>query len=337
MLRSKSLSISPSDPAPRLPLHPVTNPEQKNLARLRSLFERLEHSELFQRYRQAYLKATGLPLQLEFAADPDSQICRSGENENRFCQAINDDHSNCEACIETTEKLRNNLDGEIYNLQCFAGMQETAVPVRSGETLIAYLKTGEIFVRKPTKRQFKPVAETLETEGYPKEKIDELRAAWLTTPVIDEQRYTAITTMLITFGAQLSRSLDDLILQTEEHDPPAVARAKEFIQKHLQESIPLPLVARHAGLSEHHFSRVFKQVAGIPFTEYVNRARVELAKEMLLRPHARVTEVAYEIGFQSLSQFNRSFARFTGQSPTQFRRDAQENLDSSASSAQSAG
>jgi AraC-like DNA-binding protein len=52
---------------------------------------------------------------------------------------------------------------------------------------------------------------------------------------------------------------------------------------------------------------------------------------MLLNPHARVTEIAYETGFQSLSQFNRSFARFTGQSPTQFRRDAQDNLDASPS------
>jgi AraC-like DNA-binding protein len=310
--------------------------DQKNLTRLRSLFERLEHSDLFQRYRQAYLDATGLPLQLEFAASPSSDICRSGENESLFCQAINEDPANCEACVETTNQLRNDLEGEIHNMQCFAGMQETAVAIRSGDTLLAYLKTGEIFVEKPTKKRFKTVADTLRSEGYPEDKIDDLRDAWLATPVVDDQKYSAITTMLVTFGAQLSRSLDDLILQTEEHDPPAVARAKDFIQKHLQESIPLPTVARHSGLSEHHFSRVFKQVAGIPFTEYVNRARVELAKEMLLKPHARVTEVAYEIGFQSLSQFNRSFARFTGQSPTQFRRDAQENLDAS-SGAQSAG
>ena len=315
----------------------MTDPDQKNLERLQMLFQRLAQSELFQRYRQAFLDATNLPLQLEFAAAPENSPCQTGENESLFCQAINGDHSHCEACVETTNKLRSNLDGDVHNLECFAGMQETAVPIRSGDTLLAYLKTGEIFVEKPTRTRFKPVAQILLAEGYPQDKVDELRNAWLATPVVDAPRYAAITTMLATFGAQLSRSLDDLILQTEEHDPPAVARAKAFIQAHLQESIPLPIVARHSGLSEHHFSRVFKQVAGIPFTEYVNRARVELAKTMLLKPHARITEVAYEIGFQSLSQFNRSFVRFTGQSPSQFRRQAQDNLQSSSPGARSAG
>ncbi|MEM8954659.1 MAG: helix-turn-helix domain-containing protein [Verrucomicrobiota bacterium] len=308
----------------------MTDPDQKQIERLEALFDRLAQSELFTRYHEAFLKATGLPLHLEFAADPDDSLCVTGENENPFCQAINPDNSNCEACLETTQKLRDGLDGEIHNLQCFAGMQETAVPVRSGNTLVAYLKTGEIFVDPPTPDRFNSVADILFEEGFPNEKMEQLREAWLATPIVDEEKYRAISTMLITFGAQLSGALDDLILQTEDQDPPAVARAKDFIQNHLQDPIPLPVVARHAGLSEHHFSRVFKQVAGVPFTEYVNRARVELAKEMLLKPHARVTEIAYEIGFQSLSQFNRSFARFTGQSPTQFRRKAIQTLDSSS-------
>ncbi|MEM7146009.1 MAG: helix-turn-helix domain-containing protein [Verrucomicrobiota bacterium] len=306
----------------------MTDSDQNNLERLESLYDRLAQSELFTRYHNAFLKATGLPLHLEFAANPDDSLCVKGENENPFCQAINPDNSNCEACLETTQKLRDGLDGEIHNLQCFAGMQETAVPIRSGNTLVAYLKTGEIFVDPPTPDRFNSVAEILFDEGFPNEKMDQLRDAWLATPVVDEEKYRAISTMLITFGAQLSGALDDLILQTKDHDPPAVARAKEFIQNHLQDPIPLPDVARHAGLSEHHFSRVFKQVAGIPFTEYVNRARVELAKQKLLNPHARVTEVAYDVGFQSLSQFNRSFARFTGISPTRFR---QQHLDTTAS------
>jgi len=46
---------------------------------------------------------------------------------------------------------------------------------------------------------------------------------------------------------------------------------------------------------------------------------VEWAKRKLLNPHSRVTEVAFDVGYQWLSQFNRSFLKYAGESPTKFR------------------
>jgi AraC-like DNA-binding protein len=54
--------------------------------------------------------------------------------------------------------------------------------------------------------------------------------------------------------------------------------------------------------------------------DYINRCRVEQAKQMLLKQDARVSEVAFETGYQSLSQFNRSFRNIMGESPTEYRR-----------------
>ncbi|PQJ28653.1 helix-turn-helix domain-containing protein [Rubritalea profundi] len=55
------------------------------------------------------------------------------------------------------------------------------------------------------------------------------------------------------------------------------------------------------------------------FTEYVNRQRVELTKEELKNTEKPITEIAYAVGFQSLSQFNRSFLKFTGEPPRGYR------------------
>ena len=55
------------------------------------------------------------------------------------------------------------------------------------------------------------------------------------------------------------------------------------------------------------------------FTDYLSRVRVEKAKNLLQNPHLRVSEIAFETGFDSISQFNRSFKRITGLAPTQFR------------------
>ena len=64
---------------------------------------------------------------------------------------------------------------------------------------------------------------------------------------------------------------------------------------------------------------MFKKATGINFTEYVSRTRTEKAKNLLLNPNLRVSEIAYEVGFQSLTHFNRIFKKLVGQSPTEYR------------------
>ncbi|MCI0744843.1 MAG: AraC family transcriptional regulator, partial [Verrucomicrobia subdivision 3 bacterium] len=58
---------------------------------------------------------------------------------------------------------------------------------------------------------------------------------------------------------------------------------------------------------------------GVNFTEYVSRVRIEKARNLLLNPNLRISEIAYEVGFQSLTHFNRVFKKLLGQSPTEFR------------------
>ena len=68
-----------------------------------------------------------------------------------------------------------------------------------------------------------------------------------------------------------------------------------------------------------HFCKVFHKATGLKFTDYVARLRLEDARHQLLNPNLRISEIAYEVGFQSLTQFNRTFKRVFGQSPTEFR------------------
>jgi AraC-like DNA-binding protein len=51
----------------------------------------------------------------------------------------------------------------------------------------------------------------------------------------------------------------------------------------------------------------------------VSRLRIEKAKALLLNPNLRISEIAYEVGFQSLTHFNRVFKRILGRSPTEYR------------------
>ena len=85
-------------------------------------------------------------------------------------------------------------------------------------------------------------------------------------------------------------------------------------------------VARQVGMSACHFCKRFRKVTGVNFTRYVSCVRVEKAKNLLLNPNSRVSEIAFEVGFQSLTNFNRRFKNMAGQSPTEYRRRLSTSL-----------
>ena len=63
-----------------------------------------------------------------------------------------------------------------------------------------------------------------------------------------------------------------------------------------------------------------KRTTGLTFTDYLARVRIEKAKTLLHDRNRRVSEVAYDVGFQSLTHFNRVFRKIAGQSPTSYRK-----------------
>ena len=134
-------------------------------------------------------------------------------------------------------------------------------------------------------------------------------------------QYKGAVTLLAAFGLQLSELLSRLIIEDSHSEPDIVTRAKQYVCTHLDEKVNLEDVANRACVSTFYFCKIFKATTGMTLTEYVNRRRVEWAKRKLLNPQARVTEVAFDVGYQSLSQFNRSFLKYAGVSPSRYRQE----------------
>lgn len=86
-------------------------------------------------------------------------------------------------------------------------------------------------------------------------------------------------------------------------------------------------MAQFANASPFHFCKLFKRVTGRTFTNFLSRVRIERSKNLLINPQLRVSEIAYEVGFQSLTHFNRVFQRILGQSPTEYRLKVQNRRD----------
>jgi AraC-like DNA-binding protein len=102
-------------------------------------------------------------------------------------------------------------------------------------------------------------------------------------------------------------------------EPVVIWRARKFIEEHSREELSLTRVAKAVNINANHLSENFKQVTGINFVEYIARTRFKTACDLLRNPNLRISEIAFEAGFQSLSQFNRVFKSFSGKSPTEYR------------------
>jgi AraC-like DNA-binding protein len=102
-------------------------------------------------------------------------------------------------------------------------------------------------------------------------------------------------------------------------EPVEIWKARCFIEQHSGEELSLREVAKTVSISANHLSEKFKHVTGVNFVDYIARIRFEKACDLLRNSNLRVSEIAFAVGFQSLSQFNRVFKKLAGKSPTEYR------------------
>lgn len=102
-------------------------------------------------------------------------------------------------------------------------------------------------------------------------------------------------------------------------EPVEVWKARNFIRENSDEELSLTKVAKSVHISPNYLSERFKEVTGVNFVDYIARTRTEKAGELLQNSNLRISEIAFAVGFQSLSQFNRVFKKRTGKSPSGYR------------------
>ena len=125
--------------------------------------------------------------------------------------------------------------------------------------------------------------------------------------------------MLATLAAWLGEFSTSYLLAQHSGDASCVTKARTFVGAHLSEMPRTSDAAREAHVSPQYLCRLFKREAGMTFSEFVLRSLVEKAKQSLKEPTLRITDVAFDAGFQSIPHFNRVFKRFTGTSPKGYR------------------
>jgi AraC-like DNA-binding protein len=283
----------------------------------RALIEAMIHSRIYQDYERAFSEATGLPIALRPVES--WQLPHHGKrHESSFCNIMSQKSRACAACLQVQEALSQRASQEPETITCPIGMCDTAVPVRLGERLIGFLQTGQVFRKRPTESQFER-AEKLCREWGVEASHDQLHEAYFNTRVVPNKQHESVVKLMSIFAQHLSMLSNQVVVQQANSEPPVITRAKEYIHEHQTEELSLGQVAKAVNTSTFYFCKMFKKITGINFTDYLSRVRIEKSKNLLLNPNLRVSEIAFEVGFQSLTHFNRVFKKILGQSPTEYR------------------
>jgi len=125
---------------------------------------------------------------------------------------------------------------------------------------------------------------------------------------------------------ELKSYADDLLLQYNKsfhsknsYHQKLVQNACFFIEEHYNKKLSQNVVARHVFLSPSYFSGIFKEVTGCSFNQYVNRLRIQKAKELLCNPALSISEIHQLVGYENASYFGKMFHQVTGQTPSEYQ------------------
>ncbi len=210
--------------------------------------------------------------------------------------------------------LRSGLesDASAFVKSCFAGMSINNLNsqlVRQYIVMDTYLKTASF----------------LQEEGLGNEEIEEAIGQFHDVKQIATLENT---TQYLETLLRKAIEVRDRISSTRYGS--LIAQTKQYIYKHYTESdLSLGMAASEVGVSSNHLSRLFSQNTGTTFVEFLTQVRMEKARWLLRDTSLPGSEIAQKTGYQDAHYFYYLFKKTQGQTPTQYRTEAQRKGDGS--------
>ncbi len=103
------------------------------------------------------------------------------------------------------------------------------------------------------------------------------------------------------------------------HNPSPIQRTLQYIQMHFRENLTVSFLANYVGLTPNYLSSMFHKTVGKTLNEYLTGIRLDVSTKLLIFTDLPITQICYDCGFGSLSNFMRTFKKQYGMSPNQFR------------------
>ena len=285
-----------------------------------ALSDRIRRLPELQEFLRDFQTATGVPV--EFVGSLGHRD--AGREVGALCKRFQRSAKGCQLCTATVQQLLERAGTETAHVQCDAGMVETAVPLRGGGQTFGYFIVGGYFAGEPDLSARNRIRHHLERLGAAT-SADEVNELCRATRRLDPERHAAMARILTLAAKHLVMAITDNLASPTEKLPPLVRSACNHARRNFRQEASLVDIARELNVTTAHLCRIFHQATGLRFREYVGRLRAEHARDLLLTTDQTITEIAFNAGFQSISQFNRVFRSVHGQSPQDMRKGTSRN------------
>lgn len=194
--------------------------------------------------------------------------------------------------------------------------QWDAVREDMAEYLVCLAQCNRINVQwlKTFRDEFlKMICEVFQILGIPAAKI-------LSEPLAGEEFNRSVSNVQIMIG-WIGRILDNLssFMVTEKADT-VVKRTQKFILQNLDKTLTRDTIAAHVFVSSGYLAKIFKKEVGMTLLEYIYTERMALAAKLLEQTNLSITDIAMNAGFSNFSYFSTQFKKYSGFSPTEYRR-----------------
>jgi AraC-like DNA-binding protein len=280
-----------------------------------NIWQLLTESDAVRRQQIAFGCATGLPLTLL----PSSEVARAPVP-SAFCVDGCLGARGSQLCQRTLLSAEHNAShtGCSTQFDCPTGLTKVLMPVMIGGRHAGNLLAGPFCVGPLNGSRRRRLMGQLKANGLAS-RADIARANWNSTPTITREKLRAVETLLEMFAQYLAECGQRLLLREAGQQSPLLQKIEAQLAQPSDQALTVRELAERLHISPCYFCKLFRKQTGLTFTAYRTQLRIETAKRLLLDPTRRVSEAAYESGFDSIPYFNRAFRRHVGCSPSEFR------------------
>jgi len=280
----------------------------------RAAWEALAASAIVREQQVAFTCATGVPLTMapsSVYALADGTFCVKG------CLGSTSG-TTCQTRLLQAEKRAVRRTAPVQYC-CPSGLVKILVPVFINGSHVGSLLAGPFALHALDGNRLAFLMERLGRLGLG-DRASQLQNTWRYTPRLSSAKCRAAGTLLQMFGKYLEEcGKQQLNVHRKKNPSGLLQKIEVFLAECKSDQVSLKEVAASVNLSPCHFCSVFKKQTGLTFSQYRTRQRLEKARKLLGDPGRRVSDVAFDAGFESIPYFNRAFRRAFGCSPTKYR------------------
>lgn len=278
-------------------------------------FGRVENIGMLRRFQRAIRTLTGLVFDFVDLGARHSTRMRAEKSYCDFCRRVHGTPAGATACEDCTARAVKQClaTGKPVIQTCHMGLKDVYVPMIVRGKTIGVLTTGQLLFRPPTAADSARICRRARALGL---DAAGAAAALAAVPICPRNKLEAVLELMTVLTQYATDAADRLLAfgDLERREP--LTRAREHIEQHYAEKLPLADVARAAHLSPTRLGHLFRAKLDTRFVAYLNNVRLDKALFLLENSGLAIAEAAYQAGFTSLSHFNHLFKRRFGVAPS---------------------